>query len=665
MQPRFDLGVALRPTGVSRRKSARTNDNNKTIASPGRNGYELPLSVERVFFMLRWMIIGLALAIMLYASSNIEDVVHSVQLAALVAIYNGMFSALRYVFPEPTTRVWLTVGDAFVIGLAVWLGNGVKSPFLVLFYLIIAEAALLFNTSNVLSYTALVSVIYVVAGLFVPGQKWSEVNITIIMSEILVMFIVASVSMAMGRALEQQRELARREKALSAQLNHQVRALSALNRLSEQLNSSLEIDQLMQNTVEVLLDALEVDACVALLATRSEQSSWQLGSVWCGLDEAFELVEPKILQPSVMDVAGRLIQAGPLILSETDWDSVLGQGQIICMPPATVVGENLPKSLNNIANQPNAGPSLLLVPLRAGESEVGALGLLRQNGAFFSQNDQELLAALGRQLSLLIRNARLYEMERKSVARLQELEQAKSDFLSAVSHELRTPLTSIKASTILLLSNSNLNPNAAAADSGSNTFASEAELTLLKNVDRNVDRLDGLVTDLLDMAKLQNGRLKLALQAVNLIEVVNDVVASLRPLTNRKEQELEVCVAANISPIMGDRRRLEQIVTNLLSNANRYTPRNGKLMLELTENNNGVRLTVSDTGPGIDPTEYERIFERFYRSIYNNGKSGTGLGLAIARSLTELHNGKLWVESTPGQGSTFILTLPVPSRSVK
>jgi len=663
MQPRFDLGVALRPTGVGKRKSAPSNQNNKIIASPDKNGYELPLSVERVFFMLRWLIIGLALAIMLYASNNIEDVVHSVQLAALVAIYNGMFSAMRYVFPDPTTRVWLTVGDAFAIGMAVWLGNGVKSPFLVLFYLIIAEAALLFTTNNVLSYTALVSVIYVVAGLFVPGQKWLEVNITIIMSEILVMFIVASVGMAMGRALEQQRELARREKALAAQLNHQVRALSALNRLSEQLNASLEIDQLMQNTVEVLPDALEVDACVALLATRSEQTSWQLGSVWCGLDEAFELVTPKTLQPSMIGVAGRLIQAGPLILSEADWDSVLAQGQILCVPPATAFGENLANPITNSTNQPHSGSSLLLVPLRAGESEVGALGLLRQNGALFSQNDQELLAALGRQLSLLIRNARLYEMERKSVARLQELEQAKSDFLSAVSHELRTPLTSIKASTILLLSNSN--PNAGAADSGSNKIDSEAELTLLKNVDRNVDRLDGLVTDLLDMAKLQNGRLKLTLQAVNLVEVVNDVVASLRPLTNRKEQTLEVCMADAISPIIGDRRRLEQIVTNLLSNANRYTPRGGKLKLELVETNNGVRLAVSDTGPGIDPTEYERIFERFYRSLHNNGKSGTGLGLAIARSLTELHNGKLWVESTLGHGSTFVLTLPVLSRTLK
>jgi signal transduction histidine kinase len=628
----------------------------------------VPFSLERVFFLLRWMVIGLALAIMLYASNSVTEVVRAVQLAALVGIYNGMVSGMRSLFPDHTTRIWLAILDAFIIGLVVWLGGGVKSPWLVFFYVLIAEASLVFSPSNVLSYTALVSIIYVVAALFVPGEKWSELNITIIMSEILVMFIVSSISTALVRAMDHQRRLVRRERALAAQLNHQIKALSALNRLSEQLNASLEIDQLMQNTVQVLPEALEVDACIALLAQRPEQAKWNLGSVWCGLDEAFELAESdtNLLSEEVGE-AGRLIQAGPLILSEAAWDSILGHGETLCLPPATSFSEN-----ESSSEAPLASPSsdlneesnklvelaVLVVPLKPSENEVGALGLIRQNGASFSQNDQELLAALGRQLSLLIRNARLYEMERNSVARLQDLEQAKSDFLSVVSHELRTPLTSIKASTILLLSNQNQNPE---NTNKASTEANEAAQTLLKNVDRNVDRLDGLVTDLLDMAKLQNGRLRLSLQPVNFAEVVADVVASLRPLFNNKQQQLELNLPQTVISITADRRRLEQIVTNLLSNAHRYTPRHGTIQAEvvykLKETSPHLLLTVADCGPGIDSAEHERIFEKFYRA--GNSKGGTGLGLTIARSLTELHGGKVWVESNLPHGSTFCLQLPL------
>jgi signal transduction histidine kinase len=234
------------------------------------------------------------------------------------------------------------------------------------------------------------------------------------------------------------------------------------------------------------------------------------------------------------------------------------------------------------------------------------------------------------------------------VARLQELEEMKSDFLSTVSHELRTPLTSIKASIILMQTQPDTPPSTAQR--------------LLRNMDRNTERLSSLVNDLLDMTKLQNGRLKLALQPVHLADIAADVIATMRPLTDNKHQALELQVAPNLPAVFADRRRVEQVLTNLLSNAHRYTPKGGIIRLNIARSGSQVVAAICDNGPGIPIAEQELIFERFYSG--HTGKGGTGLGLAIARSLVELHNGLLWVESLPGEGSTFSFSLPLASSVV-
>lgn len=291
---------------------------------------------------------------------------------------------------------------------------------------------------------------------------------------------------------------------------------------------------------------------------------------------------------------------------------------------------------------------MLIVPLSSGDNYGGALALLRENGPAFAQSDQEILAALARQLSLLARNARMYEMELQNVARLQELEEMKSDFLSAVSHELRTPLTSIKASTLLMLSQPK----------------DDTHAKLLRNIERNTERLNGLVSDLLDMAKLQNGRVRLVPQPLHLPDIVGDVVNTLRPLTDGKEQQIELHFAASLKSAYADRRRLEQILTNLLSNAYRYTPKGGQIKISVAESENSLQVSIEDTGPGIPSHEHNLIFERFYRS-QNTAKPGTGLGLSIARSLVELHGGKIWVESMPGKGAKFFFTLPLADDTAK
>lgn len=612
--------IALRPVNRVAPLVATLKRHNIT---PLANSEEyVPFSIERVFFLLRWLIIGLAFAIQLYVASGRsgpEAFARAIQLSAVIAMYNGLFLGLRYYARRRNDRAKLAIIDAAFTSVIAGLGGGIYSPFLVLAYLIVVEASLFFTASNTLTFAALVGVMYMTAALFLPGQQWTELSITIVMTEVLAMFIMASIGTSLVKALEQQRELARHEQELANQLNHQVVALSALNRLSEKLNSSLNINELMQNTVESLPDALSADACVIFLASRNSANQWLIDKVWHDVTVTFEAQE-LLSHPGY-------VQAGSLFLSQTDL--------------VVLLEENNPLLLAD----DSAGSVVQLVPLGTNAEEKGVLALIRHNGPLFSETDRDLVVALARQLALLVKNARLYELERENVVRLQELEQMKSDFLSVVSHELRTPLTSIKASTMLMLAQ----PDDEISPTGSQ---------LLKNIDRNTERLSALVTDLLDMAKLQNGRLKLNLQLVNLSEVINDAVTAIKPLVARKNQQLELVLQAKEAVLVADRRRIEQVVTNLLSNAYRYTPHHGKITVLLCEQPDCVIISVSDNGPGIAAHERELVFERFYRTESQRATSGTGLGLSIARSLVELHGGQIWVEAGTNKGSIFSFCLP-------
>ncbi|MDB5079597.1 MAG: hypothetical protein JWP00_1521 [Chloroflexi bacterium] len=628
----------LTPAGWRSRLPTSQNFNS---AIPEASQLIIPKSLERVLFLLRWLVTGLSLAIQLYAaggSGDMANIARALQFTALAAVYNSFFFVLRYNITRREPRIWLAVFDAAVITVLIGFGGGIYSPFIFLLYLIIVEASLLFTPSGVLTYTAVVAMFYATLTMLLPGQKWDELNITIVLSVVLGMFIWASICGAINHAFEQERALVRREKDLAAELNRQVVALSAINRLSEQLNASLDLEELMQSTVKALPDALAVDACVAFLASRAGARGWDLGPVWYGIDEDFE--PPAENDLALASLAPNKLRVGPLVVDRADIETLLVDGTILRFSAGLLAENGELESLPALA-----GSAGLMVPLSLAEGHGGALVVLRQDGPVFNESDKEILAALARQLSLLANNARLYELERRNVARLQELEEMKSDFLSTVSHELRTPLTSIKASIILMLTQPD-QPRSTAQ-------------RLLRNIDRNTERLSSLVNDLLDMTKLQNGRLKLACQPVNLADIAADVTATMRPLTDNKSQTLTVQVQPGLPAVYADRRRVEQVLNNLLSNAYRYTPKNGSIRLAVEVRERQALVAITDNGPGIPLSEQELVFERFYSG--NSGKGGTGLGLAIARSLVELHNGLLWVESQPGKGSSFYFTLPLAS----
>jgi signal transduction histidine kinase len=292
--------------------------------------------------------------------------------------------------------------------------------------------------------------------------------------------------------------------------------------------------------------------------------------------------------------------------------------------------------------------SLLMVPLRAASHSLGILRVSNKREGLVTRQDARLLGVFAAQAAVAIENATLYEEAVRERERLQELERLKSQFLSLVSHELRTPLASIKASAEVLLST-------AAAQTP------EAHLRLLRNVDRSSDRLSALITDLLDLVRLEGGRLELERERLDVRQIVDEAVATVRPLADGRRQTVRLDLPRAPCEVDGDRRRLEQIVLNLLTNAVKYGPPATTIRVHVrrTEGDR-FEVALADAGPGIAPEEQPLIFERFYRRDTDETRrsTGTGLGLPIARALAELHGGSVTLDSEPDRGSTFSLTLP-------
>jgi DNA-binding response OmpR family regulator/two-component sensor histidine kinase len=224
----------------------------------------------------------------------------------------------------------------------------------------------------------------------------------------------------------------------------------------------------------------------------------------------------------------------------------------------------------------------------------------------------------------------------------------KTEFVSIVSHELRTPLTTIKGFTDMVLE----------GDAGEINEEQREFLTIVK---QDSDRLVALVNDLLDISRIESGRIDLDIKALDLGSVVRDVVRTLKPSIDEKGQTLQVDIDPELSPIMGDSDRLHQVVTNLLSNAYKYTPDSGSLTIKVAKEGDLAKVSVSDTGVGISKEDQERLFTRFFRadSSLTRDVGGTGLGLTIVKSLVEMHGGTVSVVSEPGIGSTFSFTIPI------
>jgi Na+/proline symporter/nitrogen-specific signal transduction histidine kinase len=229
--------------------------------------------------------------------------------------------------------------------------------------------------------------------------------------------------------------------------------------------------------------------------------------------------------------------------------------------------------------------------------------------------------------------------------RLQELDQLKDDFVSTVSHELRTPLTSIRAFSEILLDNPDLSV--------------EERQQFLRLVVEETERLTRLINQVLDLSKLESGRMEWEIGEVDIADVVRGSAASTKQLFAQRGANLDIHVPGSVPPVLADRDRLKQVVINLLSNAAKFS--RSTTAVDVQVQNGEVRVDVRDDGPGIDPEDQQIIFEKFRQGgdVLTDRPQGTGLGLPISRQIVEHLGGRLWVDSEPGRGSTFSFTLPV------
>jgi len=236
----------------------------------------------------------------------------------------------------------------------------------------------------------------------------------------------------------------------------------------------------------------------------------------------------------------------------------------------------------------------------------------------------------------------------RDISKEVEAERVKNEFISTVSHELRTPMTSIKGYADLLFMQA----------AGPITDGQRKFLTVIKS---NADRLATLVNDLLDISRIETGRIRLNRQPNDTAKVIQDVVTALSKQADEKKLALSVKIKSALPLIYADRDRLTQILTNLVDNACRYTPEGGKITVSARRVADKVQVDIADSGIGISPEDQEKVFDRFYRADHPvvQETGGTGLGLAIVKSFVEMHGGTLWLKSELDKGSTFSFTMPI------
>jgi signal transduction histidine kinase len=279
---------------------------------------------------------------------------------------------------------------------------------------------------------------------------------------------------------------------------------------------------------------------------------------------------------------------------------------------------------------------------------IGCLGVTRNQPGEFPAETIDLLRTFATQSALAIQNARLYQEIADKSRQLEAASRHKSEFLANMSHELRTPLNAVIGFSEVLLQRMFGDLNAKQDE-------------YLKDIYASGQHLLSLINDILDLSKIEAGRMELAPAPFHLPSALDNAVTLVKERAARHGITLQVDVDPRLGDVMGDERKVKQVLLNLLSNAVKFTPEGGRISLRASRRDSAVEIAITDTGVGIALEDQAAIFEEFRQVGHDETRKqeGTGLGLTLAKKFVELHGGRISVESAPGRGSTFTFTLPV------
>ncbi len=412
----------------------------------------------------------------------------------------------------------------------------------------------------------------------------------------------------------------------------------ALQRQNEYLATAAEVGRLVTSTLD---QATLFERTVDLIRGSF---GFYYASIFTIDDTGFNAV----LREGTGDAGEKMKQSGHSLAVGSR--SIIGQ--------VTATGKTI--IVNNTAVDPLHRPNPLLpntraeagIPLRIGERVIGAIDLQSIETAAFKQEDIAVLEILADQVAVALENARSYNLAQKAMEEMRETDRIKSQFLANMSHELRTPLNSIIGFSRVILK-------------GIDGPINEPQQQDLSAIYNSGQHLLGLINDILDLSKIDAGKMELAFDEVNMGDTIHSVMSTAVGLIKDKQIHLQEQVEPNLPSVRADSMRLRQILLNLISNAAKFTDE-GAIIVSANLHTNSlgkqeVMVSVTDSGPGISTEDQEKLFKPFSQvdASPTRKTGGTGLGLSISHRLVELHGGRIGIHSTVGKGSTFYFTVPV------
>jgi signal transduction histidine kinase len=412
---------------------------------------------------------------------------------------------------------------------------------------------------------------------------------------------------------------------LIEQLSEKARRLTLLSDMSMAVTSTLELDAILNSAVAGLCAAFQVQQC-GVVIFEQEREVGRLVAEYPRRAEKPSLTIPLRDNPSIKTI---MSSKQALAIEDAQHDPLLAD-----------VWETV--------RQRNV-QSTLIVPLLVKGAVIGTIGLDVTSGKrAFTTEEIGLAQTIANQISVAIDNARLYQQRMDDISTLREVDQLKSNLVSNVSHELRAPLTSIKAYTELLR---------VEADKAHNDTCQD----WLAVIDQATDRLTGLVTDYLNLSRLESGHFQLAPEPLRLADVIAEVVAVLEVQAKQRNITLQVEAQPALPDLRADRELIGVAVRNIVSNAIKFSHDGGHIHIAIWHEDNMLKFSVQDEGRGIPEEALSHLFDKFFRVPSTSDVPGTGLGLALAKEAVLAHGGHIEAKSTVGKGSTFTVTIPVES----